>query len=229
MRQLFKFSLFILISVHFSCVKNSDFDILSDNCHDHVEANKSFYDIFKRSTTTATKYTEDDLIEGYVVSNDQGGNFFKTLSLQSVDGSIGFRVAVDLTDLYTLYNPGRKVYLKLKGTYSEIDNDALEIGDLFIDNFNNETVGRLAYPAYEEIILKSCDVVDENQLVQVITIDKISDKYLNTLVELKDVQFTDNALGSTLYDDNLEEGGSSTNHTIEDTSGNNLSFRTSQF
>ena len=220
---------FLIVFILFSCVTGDDFDTPEEKCDNTLAANKTVQEIFNLSTNTATKYTENDFIEGYVVSSDQNGNFFKTISVQTLDGSLGFSVPIDQTDLYTIYNPGRKVIVKLKNTYNEVDNDALEIGDLFIDNFNNETVGRIPYPAFEDVLIKSCEVVNEENLVTSIVINDISEARLNTLVEFTDVQFVDKALGSTLYDSANDEGGSSTNHFIEDTSGNILIFRTSAF
>ena len=219
----------LIVFILFSCVKGDDFDTPEEKCDNTTVANKTVQEIFNLSTNTATKYTEDDFIEGYVVSSDQNGNFFKTISVQTLGGSLGFSVPIDQTDLYTIHNPGRKVIVKLKNTYTEVDNDALEIGDLFIDNFNNETVGRIPYPAFEDVLIKSCEVVNEDNLVTTIVINDISDARLNTLVEFTDVQFVDEALGSTLHDAAISEDDFATNHFIEDTSGNILIFRTSAF
>lgn len=220
--------LVFMVVLSYSCVKTDDFDIPKVKCSDKTVINKTVQEIFDTATTTVTKYTADDFIEGYVVSSDQSGNFFKTISIQTLDGSLGFSVPINQTDLYTIYNPGRKVYIKLKGTYIEIDNNTLEIGDLFIGNFLNETVGRIENPAFEKVVIKSCEVIDESNLVNTISINDVSDVYLNTLVEFTDVQFVDEALGTTLYDD-TNVIGSATNHLIEDTSAASLIFRTSAF
>lgn len=212
----------------FSCVTGDDFETPKVICTDSIIVSKTVQEIFNIATTTASKYPEDDYIEAYIVSSDQGGNFFKTISMQSLDGSLGLSVPIDRTDLYTIYNPGRKVYINLKNSYIEIDNDALEIGELFIGNFLNESVGRIAYPAFDEIVLKSCEVVDENSLVNSITINDVSDTYLNTLIEFTDVQFTEEALGRNFYDANKDDFNA-TNHIIEDATGAKLTFRTSSF
>lgn len=233
MKTNFKYNVvfiaFMVLGLSFSCVKSDDFKIPVANCNENLVANKTVPEIFGVATSTAIRYSDDDIIEGYVSSSDLGGNFFKSISLQTIDGSLGFSVPIDQTDLYTIYNPGRKVYVKLLGSYIDKDNDALEIGDLFIDNFQNETVGRIPYPAYEQIILKSCEVLDEELLVKRIAINDISDDDINTLVELSGVQFVDESLGSNLYDSNKDLGGYATNHLIQDDSGATLIFRTSAF
>jgi len=221
--------LFLVVLMLSSCVKGDDFDVPEESCGTAFIVNKTIQEIFNKATTIAEKYREDDFIEGYVISSYQNGNFFKLLSIQTLDGSIGFSVAIDQTDLYTIYNPGRKVFVKLKNNYFEIDNDALEIGDLFIDNFSNQTVGRIQYPSYEEVVIKSCEVMSEQNLVNTIKINEISDVHLNTLVEITDVQFTDDALGITLHDATVNDDEFATNHFIEDNLGNTLLFRTSAF
>ena len=217
------------IVVCLSCVKTEDFEAPSDSCNNNLAANRTVAEIYNNATNTAVKYIDDDTIEGYVVSSDQRGNFFKNIYLQTSDGSMGFTILVDQTDTYTLYSPGSKVLVKLKDKYFEIDNDALRIGDLFIGNFNTENVGRIPYPDYENVLIKSCEVLNEEQLVTQISIDHISNSNLNTLVEFSDVQFADEALGTTLYDPNNDDGSFATNHLIQNSSGSSLIFKTSAF
>ena len=189
----------ILIITLASCVKSDGYPDLEVTCNNSLISSKTVQEIYDKASTTAIKYTENDMIEGYVVSNDQFGNFFKSLSLQTLDGSLGFRIAIDQSDLYTMYNPGSKVIIDLEERYIELDNDALEIGDLYLDNFSNETVGRISYPLFEKVVVSTCDVIDENSLVHTIEITEIEDTYLNTLVEFSNVQFTEEALGLTLH------------------------------
>ena len=41
-------------------------------------------------------YTADDIIEAYVVSSDEGGNFYKSMYFQPTDGSKGFNLSGDI-------------------------------------------------------------------------------------------------------------------------------------
>ncbi len=207
------------------CVEDDDFGIPNLDCNDPgLTATKTVQDIFDVSTQNATQYTDDDVIEGYVVSSDEGGNFFKNVSIQTLDGSLGFSVAIDVTDLYTEFEPGRKVYIKLKDRYTAVDFDALEIGDLFGGN----QVGRLPETIYRDVVIRSCDFIQEDNIVNRIGVNEISDQYLNTLVEFTDVQFLDDAIGTTYYDESNDLGGS-TNHLLSDTVGFEVIFRTSSF
>jgi hypothetical protein len=217
-----------IVFISLSCVTGNDFETPKEVCNDTLRADKTLHEIFDTATTTVTIYRDDDYIEAYITSSDQGGNFFKLITMQNLEGSLGISVPIDQTDLYTIYNPGRKVYVKLKNSFIEIDNDAVKIGELFIGNFLNESVGRISYPGFEEVVLKSCEEVDENSIVRTISIDEITDANLNTLVEFNNVQFAEDALGSNFYDVDKDDFNA-TNHFIEDLSGNVLIFRTSAF
>lgn len=215
---------FLTIGVFNACV-DDDFEIPKAVCSDgNLAATKTVQDIFGSSTATATQYTGDDVIVGYVTSNDQAGNFYKSISFQTENGDLGFSVPIDQTDLYTIYNPGRKVYIKLKDLYTQISHDGLEIGALY-----EGEVGRIDINQFTNYLIPSCDdPLLENDMVKTVTIDQITDAHINTLIELSGVQFEDAAIGSTYYDADNVLGGA-TNWDVMDVSGNALIFRTSQY
>ena len=53
-------------------------------------------------------------MSGYVISSDEGGNFFKEIVLQDKASNprAGITVQVDVNPLYTFYEFGRKLYIK---------------------------------------------------------------------------------------------------------------------
>jgi hypothetical protein len=64
-----------------------------------------------------SQYKYDDVIEAYVVSSDEAGNFFKSISFQTLATATtptGFSVPVDASNLYIEFRVGNKVYVKLK-------------------------------------------------------------------------------------------------------------------
>lgn len=155
-------------------------------------------------------YTDNDIIEGYVVSSDEGGNFYQSIYVEPIDKSKGFNISVDIKSAYLRkFQPGKKVYLKLKGLgYANPTNFAsgLIFGAPPTDKY---AVDRL--DNYKNNLIPSCDVVNEDLLVNNITLAQVSDTYLNTLVEIKDVQFDDLTAGGTydfdltnIYDDNTK-------------------------
>lgn len=148
-------------------------------------------------------YTADDIIEGYVVSSDEGGNFYQSMYIQPLDKTSGFNFSVNIKSAYTQkFQPGKKVYLKLKGlAYANPTSFAtgLILGGAATDKY---AVDR--FENFENNLYSTCDVVSEDLLVNKITIAQAiaNDKYVNTLVEIDNVQFTDATAGGT-YDANL--------------------------
>lgn len=174
-------------------------------------------------------YTADDIIEAYVISSDEGGNFYKSMYFQPTDGSKGFNLSADIVNAYTQkFQPGKKVYLKLKGLAYGNPNGSYARGLVFgappTDKFD---VDRLSSLEVKKYLIPSCDAVSEDAIVHKITLAQaFSDTYLNTLIEIDNVQFTDEAAGGT-YDSNLKDTYDS---SIFVTDGSkNLTIRTSRF
>src|SRR5690606_28945087 len=105
-----------------------------------LTANVTATELYALASSTATQYvsTEDAYLEAYITSSDGGGNFFKTISMESADGK-GFSVAVDVYNTYTKgFEVGRKVFIKLNNLYFQINHSSLVLGQLF-----NNNVGRI--------------------------------------------------------------------------------------
>ncbi|MBX9807468.1 MAG: hypothetical protein K2X95_06685 [Flavobacteriaceae bacterium] len=150
-------------------------------------------------------YTTDDIIEAYVVSSDEGGNFYKSMYFQAVDGSKGFNLSVDVTNAYTKHlQPGKKVFLKLKGL-AYANPTSFGVGLIFGAKPTEQyAVDRLARLDYKKYIIPSCDVVSEDAIVHKITLAQVGDAYLNTLVEFNNVEFTDGSANGT-FDANISD------------------------
>lgn len=222
-----------------SCVNDDDYSVPNLACVEpNLTANKSVQQIYQMATPNVQQYPSvaggGDVIEAYVVSSDKGGNFFKSLSLQTVatesTPAIGFSVPIDVTSLFATYEPGRKVYVRLNNRYFSIANSSLVIGEIFINATSGAaSVGRLSPFTYGNVVVRGCDVKDEEELVTYATVtEALSDAKINTLIEITDVQFEDSALGQNYYNPNNVLGGA-TNHRLVDAEGNNIIFRTSSF
>jgi hypothetical protein len=169
-----------------------------------------------------------DYIEAYVISSDEGGNFYKSMYFQPTDGSKGFNLSGDIVNAYTQkFQPGKKVFLKLNGlSYANPTGfgRGLIFGAAPTEQF---AVDRLPSLDFKKYLIPSCDVVSEDAIVHKITLAQaFSDTYLNTLVEIDNVQFTDEAAGGT-YDSNLTDDFDSSIFVTNGTS--NLTIRTSRF
>lgn len=172
----------------------------------------------------------DDVIEAYITSSDIAGNFFKSISMQTLDGSKAFSVPVDATSTFISYEPGRKVLINVNDLYTDISNGGLRIGGLFVSTSTGVgQVGRLPLSQFTTSVQRSCTVVNEDDLVKHLTIAQAkSDAYINVLVELDLVQFSDAAIATTYYNSSLDLGGA-TNHLLVDENGDTVIFRTSSF
>jgi len=212
------------------CVNGDDYGTpdLSNECIS-IPKTKEVSEITSLAVGTATQYTTDenlvDYIEAYVTSSDEGGNFYKSISMVSTDGSTGFSMPVDNYNLYTEFEPGRKVTIKLdKNRYFNKQYDATVIGSSY-----NGGVGRISGVEYKDVILRSCDKINEDDIVNHLSLNQAqADQYINKLIEFDNVQFSDAALGKNYYDPSNVSGGA-TNHTITDIFGNSVTIRTSEY
>jgi len=227
-------NLFLIAFILLFCNCNEDIAIPKLECtQPDLIINRNVEDALKTATITATKYVYDDIIEAYVVSSDQNGNFFKTLYLQTLatenQPAIGFSVSVDATNTYVDYRIGNKVYVKLKDQFTDLFYDGIRVGSLYESNSGTASVGRISQNDYKKVLIASCTISEESKLVNQTSIEKaLHNSNLNTLIELSDVQFSEAAIGRHYFEEANNVGGA-TNWNLRDKSGNQIIFRTSSF
>lgn len=224
----------MVFAVLFSSCSNDEVEVPKLSCtQPDFVANKTVAQVHANAAAIVSQYLYDDIIEAYVVSTDESGNFFKAISFQTLATSTvpaqGFSVPVDATNLYVDYRLGNKVYVKLKNQYTDINYGSLRIGGIYVNSYDEGAVGRLSQNDYKGVLHASCTNVTEDLLVRPITIaDLVTDSNLNTLVELSDVQFTEAAMGRHYYEETNDIGGA-TNWNLMDKYGNQVIFRTSSY
>jgi hypothetical protein len=235
MKILKSIALVALMSAFTGCINSDEYPApdLSNFCND-LTVTKQVSDITALATGTYVKYEDADVIEAYVTSSDEGGNFYKSISFVSVDGTTGFSMPIDAYNLYTTYEPGRKVFVNMKDRYIVKDNSAAIIGSLFNndtpENLTDDKVGRISGLDYKVALKRGCSHVNEDDLVNHITISQAkNDAYLNKLIEFDGAQFTDASKDKKFFDTSLNNLGSATNHLITDASGGTIILRASQF
>ncbi len=225
------YSLLLLTMV--SCV-NNEIALPPIECNQaDLVVNRKVEDVRIATNTIASQYKFNDVIEAYVVSTDEFGNFFKTISFQTLatttQPAIGFSVPVDVSNLYIDYRPGNKVYIKLQNLYTDIYFGGLRIGNLFVNSINEGGIGRLSQNEYKKVLYASCTTLKESELIRQISLNEIeNDLLVNTLIEVSDVQFAQEAIGRNFYESTNDVGGG-TNWILEDRFGNKLICRTSSF
>lgn len=227
-KSLFLSSLFLTA---ISCV-DEDYNDPQSNC-ETLTVTKQVSDITSVASTSLTKYPTNDVIEAYVTSSDEGGNFYKSVSFVSVDGNIGFSIPIDNYNLYTDFEPGRKVFVKLDTLVHYIkENSSTVIGYRYNNdtpaNLADDKVGRIPLANYRNVVKSSCDKVNEDMIVNNFTINQTkNNNHINKLIEIDNVQFTDASINRKLFD--VDSGGGATNHEITDADGNRIIVRVSEF
>ena len=204
----------LTISLFSGCANDDKYNVPKETLVTYTfTPTKTVYEIEDTATSTPVEYTVDDIIEAYVTSSDEKGNFYKSVSFQTIptNGSnpIGFSVPLNATTLYGKgFNPGRKIYIKLKGLYTAIVFGSLQIGSL-----SEGTIGRIAENEWKKHLFPSAIKVSEDSFVRTMTIgEAFTNANQNTLIELEPVQFADGSLNRTYYD--VDSGGGATNHTL---------------
>lgn len=235
MKPIFNFLFFsIIITAFFTSCVTDEVAIPKLICtQPDLTVNRTVAEVRENANSIVTQYSYDDIIEAYVVSSDESGNFFKSISFQTLatatTPAIGFSVPVDATNLYIDYRMGNKVYVKLKEQYTDLSFGGMRIGSIFVNSYNEGGVGRLSQNDYKKVLNASCITVKEELLVKTISMEEVlNDSNLNTLVELSDVQFTAAAVGRHYFEETNNVGGA-TNWGLMDKLGNQVYFRTSSF
>ena len=211
-----------------SCVNDDEYAVPTIECTE-TSLVKTIEVSAVPASATLKQYLADDVIEAYVTSSDEGGNYFKSISFQTLDGSKAFSVPVDAASTFVSFAPGRKVFIKLQNLYTDVANDGVRIGAIFVNTSGTASVGRMPVSQYRNTLVGSCTMVSEEDLVQTMTIAQAkSVGSINRLIDLEDVQFADNAVGKTYYDAGNDIGGA-TNWNLIDDAGTSVIFRTSSF
>ena len=226
---------FISLCTVMSCVKDDDYELPDNKKVLPAFAGKvvSFSDVVSRTTPSIKTYSADEAIEGYVISSDEGGNFYKKIYIQNEDKTQALSVALDKSGIYTEFPIGAKVQLRLKGLTTQLNNAITEVGYKI---YKNEKSGRESVGSMAEAIYKThlYDMGGERKPLaslakEVTSIDAVKNNAnAGQLITLKGVHFPNEVVGKTMYDKDKDLGGA-TNYKLTDANGKTIDFRTSSF
>jgi hypothetical protein len=190
-----KFSAFMLlvISMYLGCVKDDGFSTPKVDCVAPEISATNTIDQVKNMYTFggATKIETDVIIEGYVVSSDKSGNIYKSLSIQDKpeNPTAAIKISIDQSDIYTTFNVGRKVFVKLKGLAVGYSYGSIQIGKATATE-----LGRIPALEVKDHIIRSCEVVEITP--KVVTINELNESMLEMLIQIDNVQFKTSELGN---------------------------------
>ncbi|WP_392437118.1 DUF5689 domain-containing protein [Cruoricaptor ignavus] len=241
-RNYFKlaFGLVVGAVVLNSCVQDDDWDTPPVNCNNKFAApTKTMAEVAAMAPSSGA-YTFDAkdgdiIIDGYVVSSDEFGNFYKTISFQDrpENPSVGLQIEVDRASNYADLPVGSHIRLKLNGLKIAKDRGVIKIGS----EDPTYTIGRIPSSLAGRYFSGVCG----GNGLEVATIKPLelpslkaamSDKYLNMLVSVPDVQFADSVIKpvvQTFAQVNADGSRQDTDRKIEDKAGGNTVIRTSGY
>ena len=202
LNQLLLLMILVVISTFTACVEDDEFDIPNVNITEPEltgpirtmgslagdlaqEQGNSTLDYDDENTTVSYTFNpNDEFIEGYVVSSDEGGNFFEEIIIQdrAENPTIGIKFLIDVNPLFTRYEVGRKVYINIKNLSVGITNGVLTLGVL-----NGSEVDKVPAPLETSTILRGSELATIVPLPM--SFSEFSNGKTNMMVALNDVQF----------------------------------------
>ena len=122
--------------------------------------------------------------EGYVISNDEFGNYFEELIIQNnyENPTLGVKVLINVSPLFVTYEFGRKVYIRLDGLAIGYDSGVLTVGVL-----NGNSLDKIALSEMINFVIRDIDVKDIVPLP--INISDFEVDKTNLYIRLSDMQF----------------------------------------
>ncbi len=177
-----------------SCIKNDDFSlpetapVAPEIEGTEITINSLLNLLLQEQENNENNYLsffETDLyISGYVISSDEAGNFFEELILQDTQENPmrGIKVLIDVNPLFTSFEFGRKVFVRLNGLTVGYNSGVLTLGIL-----DGNELNKIAVSLMEEIIIRDLEIVEIIPLP--IKISEFSTDKTNLYIQLKDIQF----------------------------------------
>lgn len=213
-----------------SCVKDDDWSLPPVECNNSWETNMSMEELFNMVDTTGgiLSFDTERIIEGYVVSSDSTGNFFKTVSIQNSPSNPtrGLQVEMDRTNLYNNFPVGSRIQVNLKGLNVGYDRGMLKVGSNY-DSNGTIRVGRMAEALIDGHVKKTCDaIVSITPQVFNGVQEVLNGGIFNTLVTINGMQFADSEMGQTYAD---AAGQQTVNRKIVDENDKNFVVRNSGY
>ncbi|MFH4966732.1 DUF5689 domain-containing protein [Gaetbulibacter sp. M240] len=217
MKVIFYLLIIFLSFCLMSCVQDGPFIIPEGSVNDpdipkeQLTTFKVVKSLYEQAETSGkeTVIIESDVdlyIEGYVISSDRSGNFFKELIIQNKtdasdpenDPRLGIKLAINVPSLSDIYSFGQKVYVKL--------ND-LTIGEtqgvLTLGKGGDATVEPIQSATFKSVVLRSSEIVPIKAKTS--AWQNLTEADENTLIALSEVQLNQTELGVSFAAESFDE------------------------
>lgn len=235
----FLLTVFVSITIT-SCVEDDDFNIPTLTLNEpNVTVTNSLSNIVNMANGGLVDFSQIDgntentkvITSGYVVSNDEAGNFYKTIIIQDApeNPTAAIQLDVDATSLYSQYKPGQKVYVVLNNP-DVIDLEPLGMkevnGVLHIGQIDGNDIERISGSNYTSYILRSTEITPI--VPKLITSEDFeNNSYVNMLVRIENMQVVSSEVGLTYA--NLNNTFSVNRNLISCVDNEEIVFRNSGF
>ncbi len=185
---------FILSFLFISCIHDDNYSNPSDPEYQNLIITTNIPDLHSRAGKNASEFTTDEITGGYIISSDQEGNIYGNIYMVTEDGKTGLQVSINQSNLYNTYPVGRKIYVKLKGLalvnqYSGmITLGTIPTGTYAVDQISPHIAASHIVVSPET---KNEDLLTRktNNSGNPLTLADLDASYLNTLVEVNNVEF----------------------------------------
>ncbi|RMZ60993.1 hypothetical protein D1632_03220 [Chryseobacterium nematophagum] len=216
-----------------SCVQKDEWETPPIKCENKFSSPNTTLAEFKALAPSSgyLLITEDKIFDGYVVSSDESGNFYKTISFQDKpeNPTAALQIEINKSSNYADYPVGAHIRINAKGLRLGLDRGAVKIGAVD-ESF---AIGRVPESLVNRYISGVCNgngvdvaVMKPLELANLKVAQNAN--YINMLVKVSNVQFSSTELGKKYLD--YEAGaGKDTDRKIVDEFGNPAVIRNSAF
>lgn len=206
-----------------SCVKK-DFDTPPDvsNYDPQLEVTHTIAEL---KSLPQGRALPEGTVAGVVVMDDRSGNYYKKIVIQDSTG--GIEVLIDQNNIYNDFPIGRKIYIKIGGLFLGAYGQNLQLGSV---PDASGTISNIPFVEVDRYIVKAN--TNNNIVPDTFTLAQLANpgsmtQHLNTLVAIKDVEFSDAYINTTYAQ--LASLASATNLTIKDCNGGTITMRNSGY
>lgn len=225
-----------------SCVQKDEWETPPVNCNNKFAATTMTMAAFVALSPSSGVYTvpaqdathPEVIFDGYVVSSDENGNFYKTISFQdkAENPTVGLQMEVDKSSNYADFPVGAHIRIKANGLRLGKDRGVIKIGS--VDPVFS--IGRIPASLLSRYVSGVCNgnglEVAALKPLELANLNVAkNEQYINMLVKVPNVQFSSGDIlpVNKTFIDYVAGAGTDTDRTLEDASGNNVVLRNSGF
>ncbi|GEN74894.1 DUF5689 domain-containing protein [Chryseobacterium hagamense] len=238
----------VLGAAQISCIHEDKWDAPEIVCNNKFAApTKTMAEVVSLApATSATTYTgtvykipvEDAthpavIFDGYVVSSDENGNFYKTITFQDKpeNPTVGLTIGINKSMNYTDYPVGAHIRIKANGMLIGKSSGAITLGvedpNYSIGRIPESIIGRYVSGVCNGSGLEIVKIVPRE--IKLSDIGNSNSNWINTLVTVKNVQFTKTEIGKPLVDVDISGNNVDTSRNLVDANGGTTIIRTDAF